>query len=365
MDTDDPQADADASAEGRRASAARRDALAGLRDASASIRDDAGAAADARAQGRAHAAQQRDASAVAREREGEDGVGRGRRGDRAAEKRDAASAARDSAAARADENLILAHGPVPMSVVMGVVHRAQHSRAAASSDRRASAEDRRAASEERARAAALHRAAVEDRAAAAADRAAAQEDVLTSSGRRDRSREDRRAAAEDRRMAAQDRDESVHALGAAAIDSLTGARLRGPGLLDLEREVARCARTTEPLAIVYLDVDQLKAVNDTSGHVAGDDLLRAVAHAIRAGSRPYDLLVRVGGDEFVCALPGMTAEAAAVRMAAVNVELRQGLTHGSVSVGIAAARTGDTLEALLLRADGALYHQRSKHLHVP
>jgi len=81
-----------------------------------------------------------------------------------------------------------------------------------------------------------------------------------------------------------------------------------------------------------VDVDGLKAMNDSRGHAAGDQLLREIADSIRAHLRPYDLSVRYGGDEFLCALPDMTMAEAAERFALVNAHLagykRKSVDHG-------------------------------------
>lgn len=145
---------------------------------------------------------------------------------------------------------------------------------------------------------------------------------------------------------------------AATLDALTGAHLRGPGLRELEREIARAARTHQPLTVVFLDVDSLKAVNDTHGHAAGDRLLVEVATTLRAMLRPYDLIVRVGGDEFVCALAGLSQADASQRMSLLSGALASGPEHGSVTVGIAELEMGDSLSTLVDRADAKLYATR-------
>ncbi|MBA2695858.1 MAG: GGDEF domain-containing protein, partial [Actinobacteria bacterium] len=72
----------------------------------------------------------------------------------------------------------------------------------------------------------------------------------------------------------------------------------------LEREMARSSRAREALSVAFIDVDHLKQVNDTRGHAAGDRLLQHVADALRSRLRSYDLVVRYGGDEFICVMPG-------------------------------------------------------------
>lgn len=162
---------------------------------------------------------------------------------------------------------------------------------------------------------------------------------------------DREAAAIDRAAASQDRV-------AASLDGLTGAYLRGPGHVELEREIARARRTKQPLALAFLDVDGLKAVNDSRGHGAGDQLLRDVAAALRDQLRDYDVVVRHGGDEFVCALPGMDMDEAHTRIQLVR-PADDSLNPWTVSAGIAVLEDDDSLDSLISRADKALYARRS------
>lgn len=278
--------------------------------------------------------------------------------DAAARERDARAQRRDEIATGRDEEGAAADARAGDRDTVG----ARRDQDADARDQAAEERDREAVAGDVVQEAAADRlAAADDRAAAAADRAAAHADVLASSGHRDSSGDDRGGSGEDRRLAADDRQAAAQERTAATFDSLTGAYLRGPGLVELERELDRHARSGAPFALVFLDVDGLKTVNDTHGHAAGDRLLRAVADAVRAGVRPYDLLVRFGGDEFVCALPGLTAPDAAARMAAVNTDLQTRSEHGTISVGISTLEPDDTLEALLHRADTELYQRRAHH----
>jgi diguanylate cyclase (GGDEF)-like protein len=169
---------------------------------------------------------------------------------------------------------------------------------------------------------------------------------------------ERKLAELDRDNAMADRDASADERGVASLDGLTGVYVRSAGLMELEREIARSRRTGQPFSVAFVDVNGLKRVNDTHGHAAGDRLLLEVANALRANQRTYDLTVRYGGDEFVCALPGVTLDDAAIRMSCVNAALADAPEHGSVSVGVAELRADDSLDSLVERADGALYLKR-------
>lgn len=140
-------------------------------------------------------------------------------------------------------------------------------------------------------------------------------------------------------------------------DPLTG--LRNPRAFEerLAEEVARAARYREPLSLLVLDVDGLKAINDRSGHRAGDLALRAVADALRTGARQIDLTARVGGDEFALVAPRTDAAAASALgeriRSLVMAHGDQGLT---VSVGVATMSGGQPPAAFLREmADTALY----------
>jgi diguanylate cyclase (GGDEF)-like protein len=103
--------------------------------------------------------------------------------------------------------------------------------------------------------------------------------------------------------AALDRHGAADELQNAYRDDLTGTLVRAAGRDQLMQAVARAHRTGETLVVAFVDVDHLKQVNDEHGHLARDNLLRAVGTALREGLRSYDVVVRYGGDEFVCGLP--------------------------------------------------------------
>jgi len=147
---------------------------------------------------------------------------------------------------------------------------------------------------------------------------------------------------------------------AAAVDEMTGALRRAAGLAALIREVRRARRFDDrKLVVAFLDVDNLKAVNDSHGHAAGDAVLRQVVAALRKRLRAYDLVIRWGGDEFVCSLPGAGLEAAERALGDVrsDLEARTGCTF---TAGFTELGTEGDAEAVVARADADLYERRGR-----
>ncbi len=196
-----------------------------------------------------------------------------------------------------------------------------------------------------------HQWALDDRARAAADRTRAAADRARAAEERAQSARDRNLAARDRAQAALDRE-------ASEIDELTHVRRRGAGIEQLQREIDRARRAPEELVVAFVDVDGLKRVNDSEGHLAGDALLVAVADSLRACLRSYDLIMRFGGDEFVCALPHADVDRVRARFADVSHALAMGPTKGSITVGFAKLDGSDSPEDLIRRADADLLAQR-------
>jgi diguanylate cyclase (GGDEF)-like protein len=190
-----------------------------------------------------------------------------------------------------------------------------------------------------------------------ADRRSSQRDLAQADDRR-RAARDRRRASHDRRRARNDRRQADNDRHQAGLDSLTGALRRDRGAVDLQREIDRARRSDGLLILGFVDVDGLKAINDTHGHAAGDRALRAVAAALLDGLRSYDLVVRYGGDEFLCGLPGSHLDAAQHRFEAVARTLAEQNPGTSVSIGLAELATQDTLDELTARADASLYAAR-------
>jgi diguanylate cyclase (GGDEF)-like protein len=189
--------------------------------------------------------------------------------------------------------------------------------------------------------------AAEDRARAAADRAKAADDRAQAAA-------DREEAARERAEALRLRTESADNLKLAATDELTGAQTRKFGLEEVARELERARRTGTTLVVAFGDVDGLKRINDTQGHLAGDALLRLVGETLRANLRPYDVIVRYGGDEFVCAMPDFSVREARGRFERIAAAVAATGAGHSVTFGVAEAGPSDSLQELLARADADL-----------
>jgi diguanylate cyclase (GGDEF)-like protein/PAS domain S-box-containing protein len=148
-------------------------------------------------------------------------------------------------------------------------------------------------------------------------------------------------------------------------DTLTGL----PNRANLEQHVrgafARCRRSGKPMALMLLDLDNFKPVNDTLGHEAGDRLLVAFVQRLKGALRESDLLARIGGDEFTIVAEDLSgAEDAAAIAAKALASLHDPLDVGghripvSTSIGIALYREGDTQQTMMRRADRALYEAK-------
>ena len=149
-------------------------------------------------------------------------------------------------------------------------------------------------------------------------------------------------------------------------DALTGLLNRGAITQALEIELRRRSRKQAPAALMMVDVDHFKQVNDSHGHATGDDVLREVAQRMVAAVRPYDAVGRFGGEEFMVVLPNCTEQSAcevaervraavAARPAAVSVK-GSGVPV-TVSIGVASldGDSSETGHALMGRAESALY----------
>lgn len=154
----------------------------------------------------------------------------------------------------------------------------------------------------------------------------------------------------------------------ATTDALTGLGNRHAMEESFPREVNRCAKNSDPVSLIMIDVDQFKSFNDKFGHVAGDRALSAVAHVLGKQFRPRDLLVRYGGDEFAVLLPGIDEEECMQIAERVRTAV-SGSTESSndsliqipikISMGVAEMRNHGGFEALLKDADAALYRAKN------
>jgi diguanylate cyclase (GGDEF)-like protein len=160
------------------------------------------------------------------------------------------------------------------------------------------------------------------------------------------------------RLRAQLADQASH-------DSLTGLRNRRHLSSRLAALVTDADRLDRPLAVAMVDLDNLKQLNDRYGHLVGDRTLVEVAEVLRHGRATDDLVVRSGGDEFIVAMPGRTAEEAVVRAEAWRVQAAlleppgDGSIRITLSVGIASWRPPMVAEGLLDAADAALYRAKA------
>jgi diguanylate cyclase (GGDEF)-like protein len=145
-------------------------------------------------------------------------------------------------------------------------------------------------------------------------------------------------------------------------DGLTGAATKRAFVDFLERELVRATRHSRRLALVMLDVDHFKQINDQHGHLAGDHVLRGLVSAIQREVRSDELFARYGGDEFVVVLPETDGVAAArfcerirTRVEALRLVWRDQTLAVTISIGAAVSEKGDDLSALVARADARLY----------
>jgi diguanylate cyclase (GGDEF)-like protein len=149
----------------------------------------------------------------------------------------------------------------------------------------------------------------------------------------------------------------------AETDALTGLLNRRALFPKLQTEIARADREAQPLAVIMLDLDEFKAVNDRLGHAAGDDMLLATAVALSRVARRYDTVARLGGEEFLVVLPNLSdaaGHATAERMRATITEATASLGHdisavtASAGVAVHEPGTGETADQLVARADAAM-----------
>jgi diguanylate cyclase (GGDEF)-like protein/PAS domain S-box-containing protein len=146
-------------------------------------------------------------------------------------------------------------------------------------------------------------------------------------------------------------------------DPLTGLRNRRLFEHDLRQQVARCQRYGEQAALMVVDLDRFKAINDRYGHKVGDDTLQAIATALTRRLRETDLVARLGGDEFAVLLPHADEQGAVLvadglvrTIAACSIDVGDAVVHPAGSVGVAMIDQQTTsAEQALVDADRAMY----------
>ncbi|SEP88287.1 diguanylate cyclase (GGDEF) domain-containing protein [Ectothiorhodospira magna] len=156
------------------------------------------------------------------------------------------------------------------------------------------------------------------------------------------------------------------ALRAAETDTLTGLQNRSAMNRAVERELALSRRSGQPLAMLVLDVDHFKHINDRYGHHCGDQVLMAVAQRLREVTRKSDMVFRFGGEEFVILMAGTDADAARQGAMRVQEALRAHplpLGNGdhipvTASIGGTLCRDEDTPHSLFQRADQSMYRAK-------
>ena len=158
---------------------------------------------------------------------------------------------------------------------------------------------------------------------------------------------------------------------AALHDSLTGLWNRGAILDLLRREVCRRQRTGDALGVMMVDIDYFKKINDTHGHLIGDAVLQEVTRRLAVDVRPYDVVGRYGGEEFLivfpgCNMPDLLVGAERLRhcIADQPIETSVGQIPVTLSLGLASVEQGENeilgCESFLQRADAALYVAKAR-----
>jgi len=154
----------------------------------------------------------------------------------------------------------------------------------------------------------------------------------------------------------------------ATADYLTRLPNTASLFIHLDSELSRCERTSEALSILVCDLDGFKGVNDRFGHRTGDRLLRLVADTLKDCCREYDYVARMGGDEFVIVLPGLSGEPLEMRQSEIQRAIQAAATRlcGEAVVGLSIGKAqfredGRTVEDLLAIADRRMFNNKQKN----
>jgi diguanylate cyclase (GGDEF)-like protein len=154
---------------------------------------------------------------------------------------------------------------------------------------------------------------------------------------------------------------------AATVDALTGLHNRRWMDDAFARQMARCGEDGKPFCVIMVDVDLFKRINDTWGHVVGDQVLAQIAQTLANNIRPGDLLARYGGEEFALALPATDLDEAftvgerlrrAVEHLAVSFMQGEPMPHLTISLGVTRLHGDSTIQTVIARADAALYRAK-------
>ncbi|MEP2102603.1 MAG: GGDEF domain-containing protein [Parasphingorhabdus sp.] len=148
-------------------------------------------------------------------------------------------------------------------------------------------------------------------------------------------------------------------------DVLTGLPNRRYFIESLEKRIMRCQRYGDNTALLFLDVDDLKLINDAHGHVAGDILLTHLAEILKENIRGCDMVARIGGDEFALLLDNLDADQVESKILSLIDRIKTAnLVHEGQALKIGAAigysfvGPTDTVAALMSRADEAMYQSK-------
>ena len=145
-------------------------------------------------------------------------------------------------------------------------------------------------------------------------------------------------------------------------DPLTGVLNRYSMQQRFSAELNRCQRSQQPLTLLIFDIDHFKRINDNFGHQVGDQVLQRIAAVSQSTFRNYDLVFRMGGEEFLVCLPGTDQQQAAEKAELLRQQV-QALnilpdTAVTISIGFVVATPGQDLDSLIKQADDALYHAK-------
>ncbi len=159
----------------------------------------------------------------------------------------------------------------------------------------------------------------------------------------------------------------TEAENAANRDFMTGALSRKHLFTTGQQHIMHAAASHQPLTLLLIDLDHFKVINDTFGHAAGDEVLRAFAELVRGHLRGRDALGRLGGEEFAILLPDASVEAAWQVAERLRAQAQQHLVSSSfgncrysISIGVAGWHGGESFDQLCRRADQALYQAKNK-----